>query len=220
MFGRIWRLRRTGAATCRRASARREVRAGRSTCGPLGNGLEVMLEPLAVGLDSAGAADERAAASTRLCGTGYAAISVGESATDKYRLQLSGAGCGGWNPRRFRFAASASNFAAMSTAYQEYMKGRVRRGAAGGIGRSGEPVARGIGRPYWIHICAGNRRSGADCGDGGVASEHDAAHGGTVWRRQRHALGKVTWMQFRISWICRLGFSLLRACIVKTDSCK
>src|SRR5580698_3517284 len=105
------------AATCRRAVLEGEVRAGDEYVRPMGNGLEVMLEPLASGwiLRVLPVSGPRPAHDyAELATPPYESVSPLLIGTDfSFRAQDAVA----WNPRQFRFAVDGQEFQQMLAAY-------------------------------------------------------------------------------------------------------
>ncbi|SNS98617.1 hypothetical protein SAMN05421770_103348 [Granulicella rosea] len=107
-------------AVCRTGVIEGEVKAGESFTRPLGNGLELKLEPLASGwilrvVPTAGQRGDHDYA--ELATPPYHSVSPLLISTDfAFRAQDAV----GWNPRRFRFAPNAATYAALRAAYQPY----------------------------------------------------------------------------------------------------
>jgi hypothetical protein len=110
----------TGKGACKRAAIEGEVSAGQYFERHLGNGLEVMLEPIASGwivrvlpyAQPRGPHDY-----AELATLPYQSVSPLLLSTDfSFRAQDAIA----WNPRRFHFAPSAEAFRQLSVAYQRY----------------------------------------------------------------------------------------------------
>jgi hypothetical protein len=117
-------------ATCSRAVVEGEVGAGQGFVQVVGNGLEVMLEPLASGwilrvLPVRVPRPEHDYA--ELASPPYRSVSPLLISTDfSFRAQDAVA----WNPRHFRFASDKSMFAELSKAYGEYQSTTVPSAAA------------------------------------------------------------------------------------------
>jgi hypothetical protein len=208
------------ASTCRRGVLEGTVRAGEEYVRPLGNGLEVILEPLASGwiLRVLPVSGPRPAHDyAELATPPYQSVSPLLISTDySFRAQDAVA----WNPRRFHYAASAKDYAAMSAAYAEYMKGASGRGAAEAelaelASRSPEGRVE-ILDSHFVPGMANQAQTAAMVASHLSTTPHSveqAAGNGS-------ALGRVTWMQFRISMDLPGGFQAAKGLIVKTDSCK
>jgi hypothetical protein len=210
-----------GAATCRRAVLEGAVRAGEEYVRPLGNGLEVMLEPLASGwiLRVLPVSGPRPAHDyAELATPPYQSVSPLLISTDySFRAQDVVA----WNPRRFHYAASARDFAAMSAAYLEYMKGASRRGAveaelADLASRSPEGQVE-ILDSHFVPGMANQAQTAAMVASHLSMTPHSVDQAGDG---KGSALGRVTWIKFRISMDLPAGFQPAKGLIVKTDSCK
>jgi hypothetical protein len=113
-----------GTGACRRGSLEGEVRAGANFARPIGGGLEVRLEALSWGsgwllrvLPMGGL--RLAHDYAELATPPYASVSPLLISTDySFRAQDAVA----WNPRRFRFAASAGESAAINSVYDRYSR--------------------------------------------------------------------------------------------------
>ena len=208
------------AATCQRGVLEGSVRAGEEYVRPLGNGLEVMLEPLASGwiLRVLPVSGPRPAHDyAELATPPYQSVSPLLISTDySFRAQDVVA----WNPRRFHYAASARDFAAMSAAYLEYMKGSSHRSAAETelaelAGRSPEGRVE-ILDSHFVPGMANQAQSAA------MVASHLSTTPHSVEQVEGNgsALGRVTWMKFRISMDLPSGFPTAKGLIVKIDSCK
>ncbi|MCU1321437.1 MAG: hypothetical protein JWM43_1086 [Acidobacteriaceae bacterium] len=114
----------TGAGACRFELIEGEVRAGESFAQPIGGGLEVRLEALSWGsgwiLRVLPVHEPRLAHDyVELATPPYTSVSPLLLSTDySFRAQDAVA----WNPRRFRFIASASEFAGIAAVYERYSK--------------------------------------------------------------------------------------------------
>jgi hypothetical protein len=115
-----WAVGPVMAEQCSTVVLEGSVHAGESFVRPIGNGLEVMLEPLASGwilrvLPVAGPRGQHDYA--ELATPPYRSVSPLLIGTDfSFRAQDAVA----WNPRRFRFAMDASEFKVLLLAYQAY----------------------------------------------------------------------------------------------------
>jgi hypothetical protein len=109
-----------GQATCAQAVMEGEVHAGERWARPVGNGLQVMLEPLASGwvlrlLPAEGPRPQHDYA--ELATPPYQSVSPLLLSTDfSFRAQDAV----GWNPRRFRFVPDAEAYRRLLKAYQVY----------------------------------------------------------------------------------------------------
>jgi hypothetical protein len=113
------------AGGCIRGSLEGEVNAGAGYVHPIGDGLEVMLEPLASGwiLRILPASGPRPAHDyAELATPPYQSVSPLLISTDfSFRAQDAVA----WNPRQFRFAADTKSFQQMSVLYGSYQRDTV-----------------------------------------------------------------------------------------------
>ena len=210
-----------GLPTCRQVVLEGSVHAGESYVRPMGNGLEVMLEPLASGwiLRVLPASGPRPAHDyAELATPPYRSVSPLLISTDySFRAQDVVA----WNPRRFRYVASAKDFLGMSAAYEEYMKGSSRRAAAEAelAGLAGQSPEGGmeILDSHFVPGMANQAQTAAMVASHLSMTPHsvEQAGGGQV-----NALGQVTWMRFRIWMDLPAGFQPAKGLTVKTGSCK
>ena len=219
MFGGL--VSAAGAATCRRAVLEGELHAGEEFVRPLGNGLEVMLEPLASGwilrvLPEKGPRPAHDYA--ELATPPYQSVTPLLISTDySFRAQDAVA----WNPRRFRYAANGKDFAAMLAAYQEYMKGSSGRGAheaelAELAGRSPEGRME-ILDSHFVPGMANQAQTAAMVASHLSTTPHSVEQ---AKDGRGDALGRVTWIKFRISVDLPTGFQPAKGLIVKIGSCE
>ena len=197
------------------------MRAGEEYVRPLGNGLEVMLEPLASGwiLRVLPVSGPRPAHDyAELATPPYQSVSPLLISTDySFRAQDAVA----WNPRRFRYASGAKDYAAMLAAYLEYMKGTSRRGAmeselAELAGQSPEGRIE-ILDSHFVPGMANQAQTAA------MVASHLSTTPPSVEQVEGgkgSALGRVTWMKFRISVDLPAGFQSAKGLMVQTGSCK
>jgi hypothetical protein len=210
-----------GVPACRRGMLEGSVHAGEEYVRPVGNGLEVMLEPLASGwilrvlqVNGPRPAHDYAELAT----PPYQSVSPLLISTDySFRAQDVVA----WNPRRFRYAANRKDFAAMLGAYLEYMKDPSRQGAtevelAGMASRSPEGGIE-ILDAHFVPGLADQARSAAMVASHLSATPHSVEQ---VQDGKNDALGRVTWLRFRIWLDLPVGFLPAKGLIVKTNSCK
>ncbi len=120
----------TRQTVCVRAVVEGEIQAGQRWSQPIGQGLQLMLEPLASGwilrvLPQAGARPAHDYA--ELATPPYQSVSPLLISTDfSFRAQDAV----GWNPRRFRFAASAEDYRSLLKAYEAYRSTQAANAAA------------------------------------------------------------------------------------------
>jgi hypothetical protein len=204
---------------CRRAVVEGEVRAGQEFVRVIGNGLEVMLEPLASGwvlrvLPVGVPRPEHDYA--ELASPPYRSVSPLLISTDfSFRAQDAVA----WNPRHFRFAADKTMFAELSEAYKEY---RNAAPSASAMNKLTELVSRtpeGTVQLLDAHLVPGT-------GDQGKMAAAVASHFDTTAHSLERPvdgegtpLGKVTWIRFRISLKLPEGFQAARGIVVERYGC-
>jgi hypothetical protein len=177
-----------------------EVRAGESFVRPIGNGLEVMLEPLASGwilrvlpVGVARPAHDYAELAT----PPYQSVSPLLISTDfSFRAQDAVA----WNPRRFRFAADDRMFEQMATLYGEYRRGPAPSAVVQNeLAKVVSKAPEGTFQILDAHLVPGTA-------DQAKMAAAVASHFSTTPHSLEQpadgkgsALGKLTWMRFRIS---------------------
>jgi hypothetical protein len=206
------------AQGCVRGVIEGEVRAGEGFVRPVGGGLEVMLEPLAsgwilrvlpVGL-ARPAHDYAELATPPYQSVNPLLISTGFS----FRAQDVVA----WNPRRFRFAADQASFRQMLGLYETYDRG---------VGEAGEALAVLAGRaPEGVFkILDAHLVTGA--ADQSKMAAAVALHFSTTAHQteqatdgRTHALGRVTWMRFRIELELPKGFVPARSMTLERGDCR
>jgi hypothetical protein len=207
-------------ATCARAVVEGEARAGQEFVKVIGNGLEVMLEPLASGwilriLPVGVPRPEHDYA--ELASPPYRSVSPLLISTDfSFRAQDVVA----WNPRHFRFAGDKATFAEMSEAYREYRSMPAPSPSA--VNRLAELVSRAPEGTLQIL----DARLVPGTGDQGKMAAAVALHFSTTAHSlERPAdgkgtpLGKVTWIRFRISLELPEGFRTDRGIVVERYGC-
>ena len=208
------------SATCTRLVVEGEARAGQGFVKVIGNGLEVMLEPLASGwivrvLPVGVPRAEHDYA--ELASPPYRSVSPLLISTDfSFRAQDVVA----WNPRHFRFAADKAMFAELSEAYAEYRSTPVPSASA--MNKLTELVSRapeGTVQLLDAHLVPGT-------GDQGKMAAAVALHFDTTAHSLEQPadgvgtpLGKVTWIRFRISLELPGGFQAARGIVVERYGC-
>lgn len=207
-------------ASCRTGTIEGEVRAGESFVQPIGNGLEMMLEPLASGwiLRVLPAGKSRPPHDyAELATPPYHSVTPLLISTD-YSFRAQDAV--GWNPRRFRFAQNDRSFQALRKAYSDYgSKGAgsatVQQTLAGLVSRAPEGT---------LTILDANLVPGT--ADQAAAAAAVASHFGTTAHTLEQpaggkatALGKLTGMRFRIAIELPAGFTADRRLTVSTGPC-
>ncbi len=206
--------------TCVRGVLEGQVRAGEGFVRPIGNGLEVMLEPLASGwilrvLPVGGLRPGHDYA--ELATPPYQSVSPLLISTD-YSFRAQDAV--GWNPREFRFAADVQSFAQLSEVYAEYRRSAtpsedVKSRLAELVSRSPEGTLEILD----AHLVPG-------MADQARAATMVASHfSSTAHRIEQPAdgkatpLGKVTWMRFRISLELPAGFRADKGVRMERSGC-
>jgi len=210
----------SGGKTCIRGVLEGEVQAGEEFVRPMGNGLEVMLEPLASGwilrvLPVGGARPGHDYA--ELATPPYQSVSPLLISTD-YSFRAQDAV--GWNPREFRFAADVRSFGQLSEVYGEYRKSAIPSEDV--KSRLAELVSRAPQATLEIldaHLVPG-------MADQARTATMVASHfGSTAHRVEQPAdgkatpLGKVTWMRFRISLELPAGFRADKGVRMERSGC-
>jgi hypothetical protein len=207
-------------ATCSRAVVEGEAGAGQGFVKVIGNGLEVMLEPLASGwilrvLPVGVPRPEHDYA--ELASPPYRSVSPLLISTDfSFRAQDVVA----WNPRHFRFAEDKNMFAELSEAYREYRSTPVPSAAA--MNKLAERVSRAP--EGTVQLLDAKLVPGM--GDQSKMAAAVASHFSTTAHSlERPAdgkatlLGKITWIRFRISLELPEGFNANRGITVERHGC-
>jgi hypothetical protein len=207
-------------ASCRVGALEGEVRSGEAFVRPIGNGLEVILEPLASGwiLRVLPAGKPRPPHDyAELATPPYHSVSPLLISTD-YSFRAQDAV--GWSPRRFRFAQDERSFQALLKAYGEYeSKGTgssvAQQTLAGLVSRAAEATFTILD----AHLVPGT-------GDQAAAAAAVAAHfAATAHTLEKPAdgktttLGKLTGLRFRIAMELPAGFFADRRLAVSKQSC-
>ncbi len=216
-----WGQVRGGSGACQREVIAGEVRAGEEFVRPVGNGLEVMLEPLASGwivrvLPVAG--PRQAHDYAELATPPYASVSPLLLSTDfSFRAQDVVA----WNPRRFRFAASAGDFDRLLGVYGRY---RAASPAGGAVeAELAELVSRmpeGMVQIVDAKLTPGMANQSQMAA---MVASHFSTTAHTLEEPAEgkgSALGRVEWMRFRLSLDVPAGFKLASGAKVERRSCR
>lgn len=193
--------------TCVRGVLEGEVSVGEEFVRPIGNGLEVMLEPLASGwiLRVLPVGGPRPAHDyAELATPPYQSVSPLLISTD-YSFRAQDAV--GWNPREFRFTADGRSFAQLAEVYSEYRKSATpSEDVKGRLTELVSQAPQGRLEILDAHLVPG-------MADQAKAAAMVASHfGSTAHRIEQPAdgkatpLGRVTWMRFRISLELQAGF--------------
>ena len=197
------------------------VSSGEGYVGRIGNGLEVMLEPLASGwilrvLPDGGPRGKHDYA--ELATPPYRSVSPLLVSTDfSFRAQDVVA----WNPRRFRYAASQADFRKISRAYEEFAQvsepsGSIQEELAKLV--SHEPEGRL--EILDAHLVPGTANQSQMAG---VVAVHlsttphtiEQAGGGT-----ESVLGRVTWLRFRVRLDLPEGFHAFPGLATELHPCE
>jgi hypothetical protein len=207
-------------AICTRAVVEGEAREGQKFVKVIGNGLEVMLEPLASGwilriLPVEGPRPEHDYA--ELASPPYRSVSPLLISTDfSFRAQDAVA----WNPRHFHFAADRGMFMELSEAYREYRSMSVPSASAmNKLAGLASRAPEGTVQLLDAHLVPG---TGDQAKMAAVVASHFDA---TAHSLERPAdgkgtpVGKITWIRFRISLELPEGFRADRGIVVKRYGC-
>ena len=218
--GSCWAAPLVGRTTCVRGVVDGEVRAGERYVRPIGNGLEVMLEPLASGwilrvLPVSGVRPAHDFA--ELATPPYESVSPLLISTDfSFRAQDAVA----WNPRRFRFAADGRAFQQMLAMYRE-----LRREAEPSAAMQEQMAKLVSGAPEGsLEILDAHFVPGT--ADQAKTAATVASHlGATPHRVEQPAdgrgtpLGRLTWIRFRIGLELPKGFHPDRGMRLESRGC-
>lgn len=196
------------------------MRAGESFVRPIGNGLELMLEPLASGwiLRVLPAGKPRPSHDyAELATPPYHSISPLLISTD-YSFRAQDAI--GWNPRRFRFAANEAGFGQMLKTYEEYeSKGPTSSSAQT---RLAELVSRAPQGTLTILDARLIPGTGDQARTATTVASHFGATAHTIETPadgKTSPLGKITFMRFRIALELSQGFKPDRNLNIKLVPC-
>jgi hypothetical protein len=217
--GTGWAAGPSGGRTCTRGVLEGEVRAGEGFVRPIGNGLEVILEPLASGwilrvLPVSGRPPHDYA---ELATPPYQSVSPLLISTDfSFRAQDAV----GWNPREFRFAGDGRSFGQLAEVYGEYRGSTTpSEGVKGRLAELVSQAPQGRLEILDAHLVPG-------MADQAKAAAMVASHFTTTAHQiDRPADGKVTplgrvnWMRFRISLELPAGFRVDRGLRLERNSC-
>jgi hypothetical protein len=211
-----------GANTCRNGILNGEVRAGESFARPIGGGLQVRLEALSWGsgwlLRILPVGTPRLTHDyAELATPPYSSVNPLLISTDySFRSQDAVA----WNPRRFRFAASAAEFAGIASVYERYAKvtpplPAVERELASLVSKAPEGTFQ-IMDARLIPGTANQSKMAA------VVASHFNTTVHTVEEPRDgtgSVLGKLTWMRFKISLDLPPGFKVDPELLLETSKC-
>jgi hypothetical protein len=206
--------RASNAESCRRGVLEGEVRAGESFSGPIGGGLMVRLDALSWGSGWAirvvpisgmpKGSPEGVFDYAQLATPPYSAVNPLLLSTDySFRAQDAVA----WNPRRFRYAAGAAEFARLVAAYARYV--RVSPPSAASENELAAIVSKepeGMLEILDAHLIPG---AANQAGTAALVASHFNTTAHTVEDPpdgKGSTLGKLTWVRFRIGLDLPKGF--------------
>lgn len=210
------------AGACQRGVLEGAVHAGEGYARPIGGGLEVRLEPLGWGsgwlLRVLPVRGPRPAHDyAELATPPYASVSPLLISTDfSFRAQDAVA----WNPRHFRFAADTQEFGRLLNLYEQYGRssrpsGEVERELAEAVGRAPEGDLQILDASLTPGM-ANQAQMAAAVASHFSTTAHTVEEPATG---QGSALGRLTWMRFRVSLNLPRGFIADRGVIVTPRAC-
>lgn len=207
---------------CRQESVEGEVAARQMFVRPIGDGLEVMLEPLGWGsgwmLRVLPVAGPRVAHDyAELATPPYASVNPLLISTDfSFRSQDALA----WNPRRFRFAADEQEYRRVLDLYEQYTR---HGGAAAGVENA---LAEAVSQEPEGRIEILDARLVPGMADQAPMAAAVASHFSTTAHTvelpetgKGSPLGRISWFRFRISLDLPRGFKAARGVTVKVGPC-
>lgn len=207
------------APTHRVAIIEGEVRAGQPFERPLGNGLKILLEPLASGwvLRVVPAQGPRGPHDyAELATPPYQSVSPLLISTDfSFRAQDALA----WNPRHFRFAEDRASFAELSSAYAQYQRlAKAGPGAAADMRLAEARLATLVSRAPEGELTIVDAHLVQGTGDQARSAALVASHPNSSARQIDQPadgvatpLGRLNWLRFRIRLDLPPGFHLDKA---------
>ncbi len=208
------------AAACRVGVVEGELQAGREFSAELGDGLKVWFQPIASGWilrvipdsGSIGAHDY-----AELATPPYASVSPLSVSTDfSFRAQDAV----GWNPRRFRYAASAAEFARLQAAYDRFERGGAKSGgAAAELAAEVAKAADGkltIVDAKLVPGMADQWRMAGAVSNGFETTAHTLVQSADG---RPSPLGKLVWLRFRVELWLPAGFRAARGLRVDQRVC-
>jgi hypothetical protein len=213
--------------TCRVGVLEGDVRAGESFERPIGEGLKVRLEALSWGsgwvlkiLPVGEAAASRPAGHdyAQLATPPYASVNPLILSTDfSFRSQDAIA----WNPRRFRYAASSTEFGRLMAAYERF--DRVSPPSAessAALAALASKAQQGTLQILDAKLVPG---SANQAGTASTVASHFSTTAHTIEEEaggQGSSLGKLIWVRFRIALELKSGFRTDRLVQVDTHKCQ
>jgi len=206
--------------SCRRATIESEVKAGQYFERKLGNGLEAKMEPLASGWilrvlpygEARGAHDY-----AELATPPYQSVNPLLVSTDfSFRAQDVVA----WNPRRFRFAASAGEFHRLSAAYEEYRKAGASPAVEARLAALAEHAPEGTLKILDARLVPGTANQAQTAAMVATHLESTAHSVEPPADGRDTPLGRVTWLRFRMEFSVPAGFRVEPGVGVEPVACR
>ena len=197
-----------------------QVRAGEFFIRPIGDGLELMLEPLASGWILRVLPEGKPMPShdyAELTTPPYHSVSPLLISTDfSFRAQDAV----GWNPRRFRFAANEATFSRLLSLYSEYeakpgQSPALEQNLAALVSQSPEAVLT-ILDAHLVPGTADQARTAATVATHFLTTPHTVENPSDG---KPTALGKLTWLSFRITFDLPQGFHAASGLKIKQQPC-
>jgi hypothetical protein len=205
---------KAGTGACRRGVLDGEVRAGETFARPIGRGLEVRLEALSWGSGWALRIVPKSGMSkglppgifdyAQLATPPYSAVNPRLVSTDySFRAQDAVA----WNPRRFRYAAGATEFSRLVAVYERYMRvSPPTLESENELARMVSEEPEGTLEILDARLIPGTANQ---AGTAALVASHFSTTAHTVEEPQDgkgSPLGKLTWVRFRIGLNLPRGF--------------
>ena len=197
-----------------------EVKAGEGFVRLMGGGLELMVEPLASGwivrvLPVAGGRPSHDYA--LLATPPYQSVSPLLVGTDwSFRAQDAVA----WNPRRFQFAADAKSFQMLTKLYGEYTKDATPSAAVEAeLAKMVVQMPQGVMTILDAHLIPGTANQAQTAM---MVASHFSTTAHTIEQPQDGkgaALGRITWMRFRVELDLPAGFVAVKDAVVERRAC-
>jgi hypothetical protein len=210
----------TRITKCRTGIMDGQVRAGESFIRPIGGGLELMLEPLTSGWILRVLPEGKPRPPhdyAELATPPYHSVNPLLISTDfSFRAQDAV----GWNPRRFRFATSEASFSKLLRAYSEYeanpgQSQASQQNLATLVSQSPEAVLT-ILDAHLLPGTADQARTAANVATHFLTTPHTVENPS---EGKPTALGKLTWIRFRIAFDLPQGFTADRSLEIKQQPC-